>query len=112
MPVHPDDLLWTRPKSPMRLPAKTVGLVLFTAACLATFILLVGYDYKCIDYEGVECAGRRTEWAVSALLSIGGWVAAALMLHFAFRGPRRMFVALAIAALALYVASALFADAF
>jgi hypothetical protein len=44
-------------------------------------------------------------------MSVAGLAAAGLMLHFAFRGPRRAFAGLLVAALVLYAVSALFADA-
>lgn len=97
----------------MRLWAKTVGLVLFTAACLTSLGAWIGYDAACITYEGQgpPCFGRSTEWALSLLLSLLGWAAAALMLHFAFRGPRWAFVSCLVAALLLYALSIPFADA-
>jgi hypothetical protein len=55
--------------------------------------------------------GRKTEFAAYLLVSIAGLAAAGLMLHFAFRGPRRAFVALLLAALVLYAVSVLLADA-
>ena len=56
-------------------------------------------------------SGRETEFALYLTLSLVGLVAAGLALHFAFRGPRRAFVAFVLATLVLYLVSALFADA-
>jgi hypothetical protein len=113
MPVHPDDALWTRPKSTMSDGYKALGLVLFTAACLTSLLVWMNYNAACITYEGQQpaCFGRSTEYSLHLVLAIVGWAAAALMLHFAFRGPRRAFVALLVLALVLYTVSILFADA-
>ncbi len=112
MPVHPDDLLWTRPKSHTSTLQKTVGLLLFTAACLAGLYAYAGFGGVCIHYDGANaCLGRETEFALYLTLSLVGLVAAGLALHFAFRGPRRAFVAFVLATLVLYLVSALFADA-
>jgi len=112
MPVHPDDLLWTRPKCHTSTLEKTVGLLLFTAACLAGLYAYASFGGACIYYDGANaCLGRETEFTLYLALSVVGLVAAGLALHFAFRGPRRAFVAFLITTLALYIASALFADA-
>jgi hypothetical protein len=112
MPVHPDDLLWSRPKSHAGALEKTVGLLLFTAACLASLGAYAGFGGVCIYYDGANsCLGRESEFALYLALSVVGLVAAGLALHFAFRGPRRAFVAFLFTTLVLYVASALFADA-
>jgi hypothetical protein len=112
MPVHPDDLLWTRTKSPMSTADKTVGLVLFMAASLTSLGAWIGYDAACLTYEGAEaCLGRDAEWAWHLVLALVGWAAACYMLHFAFRGPRRTFVGLLLVAVVLYTLSILFADA-
>jgi hypothetical protein len=112
MPVHPDEFLWSRPKSQMKTWQKTVGLLLFTAACLTSLGAWIGYDTACLNYDGAEaCLGRDAEWAWHLVLALVGWAAACFMLHFAFRGPRRAFVALLLVALVLYAISILFADA-
>jgi hypothetical protein len=96
----------------MSMVEKLVGLGVFTAACFASFVAYGTYSIMCIHYEGSEaCLGRETEFAMYLALSVAGLVAAGLMLHFAFRGPRKAFVALLIAALALFAASVPFADA-
>jgi len=91
---------------------KTIGLVLFTAACFASLGAHIGYGNVCLHYDGAEaCLGRETEFVVYLALSLVGLVGAGFMLHFAFRGPRRAFVALLVAALVVYAATVLFADA-
>lgn len=112
MPVHPDDLLWSRPRSHTSTREKTVGLLLFTAACLASLGAYACFGSVCIYYDGESaCLGRETEFALYLALSVVGLVAAGLALHFAFRGPHGAFVALLVTTLVLYIASALFADA-
>ncbi len=112
MPAHPDEFLWSRRRSPMGTADKTIALVLFVAACSTTFVAYVGYRNVCLQYEGaVACLGRPTEFALSLALTLAGLVAAGLMLHFAFRGPRRLFVAFLVVAVVLYAASILFGDA-
>jgi uncharacterized protein (DUF983 family) len=91
---------------------KTVGLVLFAAACLTSLVAYIGYRGVCLRYDGAEaCLGRPTEFALYLVLSIVGLVVAGLMLHFAFRGPRRMFMTLLLATVVFYAVSILFADA-
>jgi hypothetical protein len=91
---------------------KTVGVVLFIAACLTSLGAWIGYDAACLNYEGTEaCGGRNAEWGWHLGLALVGLAAAAVMLHFAFRGPRRAFIAVLLIAVLLYSASILFADA-
>lgn len=91
---------------------KTVALVLFAAACLTSLVAYIGYGNVCLHYDGAEaCLGRPTEFALYLALSLVGLVVAGLMLHFAFRGPRRVFMTLLVAAVVLYAVSILFADA-
>jgi len=91
---------------------KAAGLALFTPACLSSLGAFIGYDTACLNYEGAEaCLGRDAEWALHLVFALIGFAAACLMLHFAFRGPRRAFVALLLVALVLYAISILFADA-
>ena len=91
---------------------KTVALVLFTVACFTSLGAYIGYDSACVSYEGAEaCFGRPTEFVLYVALSLVGLVAAGFMLHFAFRGSRRAFLAVLVAALVVYAVSILFADA-
>jgi hypothetical protein len=96
-----------------RCPGRQDGRdLLFTAACFTSLGAWIGYDTACLNYEGAEaCLGRDSEWAWHLVLALVGWAAACFMLHFAFRGPRRAFVALSLVAPVLYAISILFAGA-
>jgi hypothetical protein len=43
--------MWSRPKSPMSTLEKTVGLVLFTAACFFSLAAYGGYGEVCMRSE-------------------------------------------------------------
>jgi hypothetical protein len=113
MPAQSDDFLWGHPRSSTGTLDKVVGLALFGAACLASLVALIGVNAACLNYEGQQaaCYGRSAEWALYFALSLAGLGAASVALHFAFRGPRRIFIALVTVALIVYGASVLFADA-
>jgi Trypsin-like peptidase domain len=97
---------------PLVSTAGRVTGVVFATACVASLAAYAGYGNVCVHHDGADaCLGRETEFVVYLVLSLGGLVAAGLALHFAFRGPRRAFVALLAVALGLYGVSLLFADA-
>jgi hypothetical protein len=91
----------------------TAVALLFVSAGFATLVAFMGYDIVCVHYEGQQpaCFGRPTEWELYRWLSLGGLVVAGAAVYFAYCGPRRVSVSLLLIALAVYVVSALFADA-